>query len=274
MIYLKIFLTFLLSLTIYFFIFFSFFLVLDKKEEKLKPIKHFTKVSFQSKKNKISLKKKQKVQEEKKKTPILKVKQPIKKTIKKQKKQIIKPSIPVQQPKKIKIKPIVSHIKIDQNKTKIKKEPSKKSKTQQKKTLLEILSQDMNLKEKRQSIDDSPLKKEILSLYGNQFSSLSKTQQNYILDNMEIMRIITQDILQRVAMINLPTNMQIKSYNIVEFYLYPNGNISDFKFLYKSGHSLLEKTTQETIDYAYSKYPHPKEKTLIRYKVFYNLHPY
>lgn len=117
----------------------------------------------------------------------------------------------------------------------------------------------------------SAIAQDINKLYGSKFTTLSKNQQQYILDNQEIMRRITQKILNRVASVNLKGDININTSNIIEFYLHPNGNMSDFKFLEKTGYFVLDDTTKETIEYAYSQYPRPKEKTLIRYNVFYNL---
>ncbi len=115
------------------------------------------------------------------------------------------------------------------------------------------------------------LSQNIQDLYGEKFAELTKGQQQYILDNQEIMRRITQGVLERVASVNLPRDLRVNRTNTIEFYLYPDGHISDFKFLEKSGVFILDETTKETIEYAYAKYPRPQEKTLIRYKVFYQL---
>ena len=120
----------------------------------------------------------------------------------------------------------------------------------------------------------SNISQNIKELYGQEFGKLTQGQQQYIIDNQEIMRRITQQVLTRVARVNLPRDMNINRTNIIEFYLHPNGDMTDFKFLKKSGYYVLDDTTKETIEYAYSKYPLPKEKTLIRYNVFYNLAHY
>lgn len=119
-------------------------------------------------------------------------------------------------------------------------------------------------------LSDSSIKE----LYGSKFGELTQGQQKYILDNQEIMRRITQQILTRVARVNLNSDINVNRTNVIEFYLHPNGDMTDFKFLKKSGYFVLDHTTQETIEYAYSRYPRPKEKTLIRYNVFYNLARY
>lgn len=111
----------------------------------------------------------------------------------------------------------------------------------------------------------------IKELYGSKFGELSQAQQEYILDNQEIMRRITQQVLTRQAGVTDLRGLNVNRINVIEFYLHPNGDMSDFKFLQKSGYFILDDITEATIEYAYSKYPRPKEKTLIRYNVFYNL---
>ena len=116
--------------------------------------------------------------------------------------------------------------------------------------------------------------KNIRELYGSKFGELSQAQQEYILDNQEIMRRITQQVLTRQASVSNLSGLNVNKTNVIEFYLWPNGDKTDFKFLSKSGYFILDEITRVTIEYAYSKYPRPKEKTLIRYNVFYNLKHY
>lgn len=121
---------------------------------------------------------------------------------------------------------------------------------------------------------ESKLLSNIKDAYGETFGELSPGEQKYILDNQEIMRRITQQVLNRVGRVNIPQDMRVNSSNIVEFYLYPNGDISDIQFIEKSNFYILDDTTRETIEYAYSKYPRPEQKTRIRYKVGYYLRGY
>ena len=111
----------------------------------------------------------------------------------------------------------------------------------------------------------------IKELYGEKFGKLSQAQQEYILDNQEIMRRITQEVLTRQAQVADLSKININKNNVIEFYLHPNGDMSDFRFLKKTGYFILDDVTRATIEYSYSKYPRPKEKTLIRYNVFYKL---
>lgn len=132
-------------------------------------------------------------------------------------------------------------------------------------------AQETQQEQNKQISKNSVGSSDIRELYGDEFGKLTPGQQKYLLDNQEIMRRITQETLNRVASVNLRDNINTNSVNIVEFYLHPNGDMTDFKFLKKSGYYVLDDTTKETIEYSYSKYPRPNEKILVRYNVFYNL---
>ncbi|MDD3596123.1 hypothetical protein [Sulfuricurvum sp.] len=114
----------------------------------------------------------------------------------------------------------------------------------------------------------------IQRLYGDKFSELSAGEQKYIIDNQELMRRITQGVLDRYGRSKIPDNIRTDDTNMIEFYLYPDGSISDLHFLKNSRLSILDDTTKEVIELAYSKYPRPEQKTLIRYRVWYNLTGY
>lgn len=114
----------------------------------------------------------------------------------------------------------------------------------------------------------------IQRLYGDKFNELSEGEQKYIVDNQEAMRRITQSVLDRYGHSRIPDNIRINDTNMVEFYLHPDGSISDMRLLKNSQLSILDDTTREVIELAYFKYPHPQQKTLIRYRVWYNLTGY
>jgi len=135
-------------------------------------------------------------------------------------------------------------------------------------------SQELKQKKKKTAFNSGNISQNIKKLYGDTFGKLSPGQQKYILDNQEIMRRITQQVLNRVARVNIPRDLNVNRTNVIEFKLHPNGDMSDFRFISKSGYYILDDTTKETIEYAYSRYPRPKETTLIRYNVYYNLARY
>lgn len=115
------------------------------------------------------------------------------------------------------------------------------------------------------------LNDDITELYGEQWKSLTAYEQKYITDNREIMQQKTKKILSNVSRVNIPSDLRVNTHNIIEFCLYPDGNIAEMKFVERSGFQILDDTTKEVIQYAYSRYPRPTQKTHIRYKVEYNL---
>ena len=205
---------------------------------------------------------KHKPQTPKKKTTLNKPKTPAKPTPKS------KPKVEPLPPQKPYI-PLFSKKK-DENVTK------KTKKSEPKDPLYAMLSQDKSLqekenKEKNNKQHGASAGRNIQELYGDEFGKLTPGQQKYIIDNEELMRRITQEVLTRVARVNLKNNLNVNRTNVIEFKLHPNGDMTDFKFLEKSGYYVLDDTTEETISYAYSRYPRPKEVILVRYNVFYNL---
>jgi TonB family protein len=63
--------------------------------------------------------------------------------------------------------------------------------------------------------------------------------------------------------------MGMQGETILEFDLYPNGDISAIKRLRSSGYALLDDNAVETVEVAYKEYPNPKEMTRIRLLVKY-----
>ena len=196
-------------------------------------------------------------------------------------KKIVKKQPVKYEPKKEPIEPKLNKPKLEQkSETDIQEldKTVKKENEKKKNPLYSLLSQDHSKDEKKKKKKiiktGSSIANNIKELYGDKFGELSEAQQKYILDNQEIMRRITQQVLNRVARVNLPNDLNVNKTNVIEFYLHPNGDMTDFKFLNKSGYYILDETTKETIEYAYSRYPRPSEKTLIRYNVFYNLARY
>lgn len=137
--------------------------------------------------------------------------------------------------------------------------------------LYDILSQADPAEPKSSSTSTSKVSNDIKKLYGDKFGELSEGEQKYILDNQEVMRRITQATLDRYGRSRIPDNLRADETNMIEFYLHPDGHISDIRFLKNSRFAILDDTTKETIEIAYSKYPRPAQKTYIRYRVWYNL---
>ncbi|PZT48356.1 hypothetical protein B6S12_04325 [Helicobacter valdiviensis] len=110
---------------------------------------------------------------------------------------------------------------------------------------------------------------EIEELYGEDLYSLSKEERKFIEDNLSGIGRITQKYLKYPA---IAGKIGQHGDNIVEFYLYPNGDISDLRLLTPSGYRLLDDNSVKTIEIAYKDYPYPSVKTKIRIKVMYRIY--
>lgn len=110
---------------------------------------------------------------------------------------------------------------------------------------------------------------EIKELYGDDLYSLNLEERKFIEDNLSGIGRITQKYLKYPQ---LAGQMGQQGDNIVEFYLHPNGDISDLKLLTPSGYRLLDENSIHTIEIAYKDYPYPAVKTKIRIRVMYRIY--
>lgn len=149
---------------------------------------------------------------------------------------------------------------------------------QHQKLFAELSQKQANLKNSNAASEmnrrQSLIPNDIREAYGDMFGKLSRGEQKYLLDNQEVMRRLTQQQLNQTGSVMIPNTLRVNDYDIVEFYLHPNGDMTDFRFVHRSGFSLLDDVTKETIESVYWKYPRPKQKTLIRYKFGYYLRGY
>lgn len=115
---------------------------------------------------------------------------------------------------------------------------------------------------------DGTLIRAAREIYGESFESLSQSERKFIENNLQNIGKITQRYLRypRTA-----GRLGQSGDNIVEFYLHPNGDISELKLISQSGYSMLDENSIHTIRLAYKDYPYPSERTLIRIRVFYFL---
>lgn len=118
---------------------------------------------------------------------------------------------------------------------------------------------------------DTYTKKNISEIYGAEFGQLGTEEQEFILNNLSYIGRITQSYLRYPANAGM---LKQEGMNVVEFYLHPNGDISDLKIIKPSGFILLDRNSTRTIEIAYKDYPHPKVKTLIRFYISYIMRPY
>lgn len=108
--------------------------------------------------------------------------------------------------------------------------------------------------------------KELRNLYGDTLRDLTPEQVEYLDENLNRIGWITQKYLEFPT---LAGQLAMQGEAILEFDLFPNGDISPIKLLKSSGYALLDDNAVETVEVAYKEYPHPKEKTKIRLLVKY-----
>lgn len=111
----------------------------------------------------------------------------------------------------------------------------------------------------------SSLVKELIDRhYGDRFNDLSREEQTYVIKNIAVIHKIDRQIGNALIADKPRNTFKDGENNVVEFYLYPDGMISDIEIIGENRSAVLDDITQQTIEQSYSKYPRPKERTLIR----------
>lgn len=110
-----------------------------------------------------------------------------------------------------------------------------------------------------------PIKK----LYGEDFERLGKEEQKFIKDNLGSIGRITEKYMKYP---DVAAQFRQEGTSLVEFYLYPNGDIDGMRLVTSSGYKSLDKSAMESIWIAYKDYPRPSTKTLIRMYMQYNIY--
>ncbi|WP_428024959.1 energy transducer TonB [Arcobacter sp.] len=105
-----------------------------------------------------------------------------------------------------------------------------------------------------------------LKLYGEEYSSFTKVQKVFLQDNLK--RIVnTLERYYRFPAIAI--RLHKNDTNIVEFILYPNGDISNLKIRQNGKYEFYDKSILETVEIAFKDFPRPKEPTRIIIKINY-----
>ncbi|WP_321315048.1 energy transducer TonB [Halarcobacter sp.] len=105
-----------------------------------------------------------------------------------------------------------------------------------------------------------------IKTYGDEYDKFTNVQKVFIQNNLKNIVVITRRYYRFPP---IAEKLQKNDYNIVEFYLYPNGDISDLRIVQKGRYSFYDKSILETIEFAYKDYPRPKVKTKIRFFITY-----
>jgi TonB family protein len=110
------------------------------------------------------------------------------------------------------------------------------------------------------------------SLYGSSYSRLSASQRRFIDRNLRKIIEISQRTLNYLGYPTEAVRFRQQGTNVVQFWLYPNGDISGLRLKRRTGSSALDRQTIEVIKTAYMYYPRPKVKTKIVIYVRYRLY--
>jgi len=121
-------------------------------------------------------------------------------------------------------------------------------------------------------INNSFTQKEFYALYKDEFDHFSANQKKFIKNNLAKIQGITQHYLTVRGYPYFAGRMGQQGTNVVEFYLLPNGDITDLKIITPTGYEQLDQNSLDTIKTAYKDYPRPKEKTKIRFYIHYSIY--
>lgn len=100
--------------------------------------------------------------------------------------------------------------------------------------------------------------------YGDLFYDLTPAEQEFIVNNLQKIRRINYQV-GNVLLADKPQDKLLdRDNNYVEFYLHPDGTVSDITLVNERQGSVLDELIVETIENAYSHYPRPKQTTFIR----------
>lgn len=121
----------------------------------------------------------------------------------------------------------------------------------------------------RHSYIDEITKKNIFELYGEEFGDYGMVEQDFLINNLRDIGRITQRYLKYP-----PDAIRLgqQGKNAVEFYLHPNGDITELRIIKPSGYEILDRNSERTIELAYKDYPHPVSK--VRIRIFVDLELY
>lgn len=108
-----------------------------------------------------------------------------------------------------------------------------------------------------------------IKLYGEEYNSYTKIQKVFLENNIKGIVDIVRKYYQFPA---IAIRLHKSDTNIVEFILYPNGDISNLKIKQNGEYEFYDKSILETIEIAFKDFPRPKEPTKIIIKVNYRLY--
>ncbi len=149
----------------------------------------------------------------------------------------------------------------EQNATKAMKMPSLSQ-------IGQALSKQQQKQKEQKQLDQA--QRYLKNLYGQEYDELSKEQKEFLGTNLKTIGSVTQRHLNILGYPRVAQITRQNGTNIVEFTLYPSGDISGLKLVKRSGYSALDDHSIELIEVAHMDYPRPDSATTVRIKVIYN----
>lgn len=117
----------------------------------------------------------------------------------------------------------------------------------------------------------SDVKAEILDLYGDELGDYGLAEIDFLLNNLRDIGRITQYHINRRGYPQGAKLLNQQGKNIIEFYLYPNGDISDLRVVSSANSIILDNDMMTNIKIAFKEYPRPTTKVKIRFFMTYTL---
>jgi len=138
-------------------------------------------------------------------------------------------------------------------------------------TPIEKLKQQQLIEEQKevnelQQLDQ--LTQSYIKLYGEKYFAFSKEQKRYLKDNLNSIGRITQ---RHLTYPTISIRTRQSGINVIEFFLHPNGDITDIKITDSSYYTALDENTISVIQLSYQDFPRPIQTVKIKIYVKYIL---
>lgn len=115
----------------------------------------------------------------------------------------------------------------------------------------------------------SDQKAEIIDLYGDELGDYGLAEIDFLVNNLRDIGRITQYHINRRGYPREAAILGQSGKNVIEFYLHPNGDISDMRVVASSNSIILDNDMQTNIKVAFREYPRPTTKVKIRFFMTY-----
>lgn len=116
------------------------------------------------------------------------------------------------------------------------------------------------------------IKAEIIELYGDELGDYGFAEIDFIVNNLRDIGRITQYHINRRGYPQSARLLNQQGKNVIEFYLHPNGDISELRVVSSANSMILDNDMMTNIKVAFREYPRPTSKVKIRFYMTYALY--